>query len=276
MNADLLQAGLDELRTTGDVGPLYTALKQAGWKPPKEPVRATQQEILDRITVDPTSGCWVWTRSTKNGWAFYRGNAAYRLSWQAFVGPIPRGLQIDHVCRNRRCVRPHPDHLEPVTKAENGRRARAYIQKHPGEQVHNKAKRWCNRGHEFSPENTGSDSKGNRFCRTCQRARLGVWQRRLDETQPAHGPRWRVYGEAWLAARAGLVPTLDGPTLTSVEVSALWGVSFQAFSRWHKTYPDLLRPVGGGGKGNYLRWSAAEAQAIMDFRRFPKSYIADE
>lgn len=68
-------------------------------------------------------GCWRWT-GAKNGSGYASGinTPAYRVAYEWLVGPIPTGMQLDHLCRQRDCVNPH--HLEPVTKAENLRRAR--------------------------------------------------------------------------------------------------------------------------------------------------------
>ena len=70
------------------------------------------------------SPCWVWQRKIAHGYAYETVNRkavrAARLYYERYVGPIPHGLEIDHLCRNRACV--NPDHLEPVSRVENERR----------------------------------------------------------------------------------------------------------------------------------------------------------
>lgn len=75
------------------------------------------------LTID---GCWQWTGAVTSrgyGSAAHEGRtwSTHRLAYELLVGPIPAGLQIDHLCRNRRCC--NPEHLEPVTGRENVRRA---------------------------------------------------------------------------------------------------------------------------------------------------------
>jgi hypothetical protein len=76
--------------------------------------------------VEPTGFCWLWTGGMNNcgyGQVTFRGrtHSAHRVVWELLIGPIAKGLQLDHLCHVRSCV--NPDHLEPVTKSENMRRA---------------------------------------------------------------------------------------------------------------------------------------------------------
>lgn len=87
---------------------------------------------------------------------------AHRAMYEAFVGPIPEGLTIDHLCRRPACV--NPAHLEAVTMRENTLRADTAS-------TRNAAKTHCLRGHPFDPENTGIGGKGERVCLACRRMR---------------------------------------------------------------------------------------------------------
>lgn len=116
------------------------------------------------------SRCWEWTGATTSGYGVIRldGNGrlvrAHRAAYEMYVGAIPDGLQIDHLCRRRCCVNPY--HLEPVTQAENIRRggsSAAQIAKWA-------AMTHCRSGHERTPDNTHITPKGQRVCRVCQRA----------------------------------------------------------------------------------------------------------
>ena len=114
--------------------------------------------------------CWNWiARHTANGGygtiqiggragSFVR---AHRYAYELLAGPIPAGLQIDHLCRNRLCV--NPAHLEPVTQQENIARGDAGA--HYGSRTH------CKWGHPFDETNTGYRKNGGRYCRACARRR---------------------------------------------------------------------------------------------------------
>ena len=108
-----------------------------------------------------TSGCWLWMASTARGGygQFNDGTTmvrAHRFAYTAFVGEIPDGLDLDHLCRNRWCV--NPDHLEPVTRSENLRRG--YAARSP--------RRHCAQGHPFDQSNTFTRKDGGRGCRSCR------------------------------------------------------------------------------------------------------------
>lgn len=129
--------------------------------------RPAIDRMRDKIVV--IGQCWVWIGSlAPKGYARFRDDlgrkvSVHRFSWQYKNGPVPDGLVLDHLCRNRCCC--NPDHLEAVTNAENIRRGDVNWRKHL---TH------CKWGHEFTPENTRylqRHGHTERRCRTCSRGR---------------------------------------------------------------------------------------------------------
>ena len=113
--------------------------------------------LLSRVAPGPN--CWEWLgRRDHKGYGKFQRRMAHRAVYEATIGEIPDGLQLDHLCRNRGCV--NPAHLEPVTSAENTRRG-------VGIPAINAAKLACARGHLFTPENTYTDDRRRRDCRAC-------------------------------------------------------------------------------------------------------------
>jgi len=111
------------------------------------------------------SRCWVWRRHiSPNGYGIigvkigdgWQNKQAHRVSYESFIGPIPSGLDLDHLCRDRRCV--NPNHLDPVTRSENLKRSP--LMNRQGHKTH------CPRGHPYS----GVNSRGGRFCHKCAAA----------------------------------------------------------------------------------------------------------
>jgi hypothetical protein len=119
--------------------------------------------------VEKTKSCWIWLGShvTKEeyGRFWLQGKTvnAHRASWILFKGMIPEDKQIDHLCRNRRCV--NPDHLEVVEQKENILRGESLSAKR-ARQTH------CVHGHELSGPNLYIRHGGGRRCRKCARLRM--------------------------------------------------------------------------------------------------------
>lgn len=105
-------------------------------------------------------GCWEWL-GTRSPLGYGRAGDAWshRLSYEAFVGPIPGELTLDHLCRNRACC--NPAHLEAVTLTENKRRGESPA-------AVNARKVRCPLGHPYAGANLIRHAKGRR-CRECKR-----------------------------------------------------------------------------------------------------------
>jgi hypothetical protein len=119
-----------------------------------KPATAVLDRMADKFTVG--DGCWLWTGAkTPYGYGkiltFRSIRVAHRVLYEALVGPVPEGMELDHLCRTPACVR--PDHLEPVSHRENI--SRALWKTH------------CVRGHALTNANTYRYSYG-RVCRLCQ------------------------------------------------------------------------------------------------------------
>lgn len=123
---------------------------------------------LDAWTAGNFSECWEWPGAkTSAGYGNTRSGGknrlAHRVSYERFVGPIPAGLTLDHLCRNRACI--NPKHLEPVTMRENNRRGMSPAGK-KSRQTH------CLIGHPFDEANTyHRPGREGRECRACHRIR---------------------------------------------------------------------------------------------------------
>lgn len=145
--------------------------------------------LLSKV-VPGEGGCWIWTGAllpTGYGqmWNGSKPTSAHRLSYELRYGPIPKGLQIDHLCRVRRCIR--PDHMEAVTARENWLRGKTPSRL-------NMDKTHCLRGHLFEGHNVMVQSRGGRNCRECHnlRARTPEYKRRRNRARARHMDRIRA------------------------------------------------------------------------------------
>lgn len=181
-----------------------------------------ERRFMSRVKV-ADSGCWIWQGPPKSRGKYGQLQvnginwSAHRYAYLHLVGPVPDGLHLDHVCRDTMCV--NPDHLEPVTPAENTRRTMFYrpepthcakgheypTAKQPGERRqcvvcrrdasrrrnalrprkghHNSRKTHCVNGHPLSGGNLGINStNGGRYCLICARvSRAAYAQRRTAQ-----------------------------------------------------------------------------------------------
>lgn len=134
------------------------------------PLRAS---IVERIN---PGDCWEWTgriMPPPNGYGTIGGKLAHKVIWELLVGPVPEGLELDHLCRTNHCVK--PDHLEPVSHWENMRRGGNSIKSH------------CKRGHLLSGANLRREpsvtARGYaRRCKACHNlnAQRRYWLKRGD------------------------------------------------------------------------------------------------
>jgi hypothetical protein len=136
--------------------------------------RALRERLLSKAVINWETGCWEWTACRNStgygviGVDSHRNRKAHRVSYELMVGPIPAGLQLDHLCRVRHCI--NPAHLEPVTSRENTMRSPISIA------AINAAKTYCSSGrHEYTPENTINRKGGKRSCRECNREVQKRW-----------------------------------------------------------------------------------------------------
>lgn len=138
--------------------------------------------------VEKTETCWLWKSAcTQKGYGIIRlggrsgrNAGAHRFAYEMCVGPIPDGLQIDHLCRVPACV--NPDHLEPVTPQENVVRSARFRVTH------------CPRGHEYTEANTYYEKATKRRCRAC----AVEWQARY---RAEHRDELRAYFRAFRQRR---------------------------------------------------------------------------
>lgn len=146
-----------------------------------------REKVLARFwkKVNKTDTCWLWTGyiGPLGYGRFYmdsRTLQAHRASFILSGRQIPHGLDLDHLCRVRSCVR--PDHLEPVTRGENSRRSPFTVTSIHLSRTH------CPHGHEYAGENLYVDPRGFRGCRACHRERERVGHKRRKASRVLGSP----------------------------------------------------------------------------------------
>lgn len=150
---------------------------------------AKRQPVEPRFLakVQKTETCWLWTAwIERNGygrfWLDGRQHGAHRVAYELYVGRIPDGLEIDHLCRVKHCV--NPAHLEVVTPRENVRRMAAH------RTAYQHLRDSCPNGHPYDDSNTIVTSTG-RACLTCKRDANRAYYERNRELVIQRAARWR-------------------------------------------------------------------------------------
>ena len=138
------------------------------WRKHGDPLWSGRPSIAERFkakVAHADNGCWIWLAGNDGKYGvFYTGGTpknvkAHRFSYELHIGPIPQGLDLDHLCRTKLCV--NPAHLEPVTRSENLRRAVPF-NSYP-------KKSHCPQGHPYSGDNLIVAATGESLCRACRR-----------------------------------------------------------------------------------------------------------
>ena len=177
--------------------PYQLAWRKAMFKgTPRQP-RSTWCRFNEKLIPGP-GDCWYWRAGhfKKTGYAMFsirgqdgkwRPTVAHRVAYELYIGEIPAGLDLDHLCQNRGCV--NPWHLEPVTRAVNLSRGMS-----PAAVAVRENR--CAAGHEYTPENTyrKPSQPNKRICRECMRRR--------DNARNADGGRREHYRKMYQQRKA--------------------------------------------------------------------------
>ncbi len=183
------------LRATGARHARPVAALAARW-----PLTADER-FWDSVEKRGDDLCWIWKRNQSHRYGRIKIEqkqwVAHRYAYESLIGPVPDGLELDHLCGNPKCV--NPAHLEPVSHATNidrGRKGKGKVKS-------------CPRGHPYVQSNTRYTKRGSPLCLECERDR----GRERHRQQPrSEWPTWQRRARRHLVARAGGRCEIEGCT----------------------------------------------------------------
>ena len=153
--------------------------------------KSVSERLLEKYVV-LDNGCWQWQGAVSSHYGTIKASQTldggrrtllvHRLSYEIHKGPIPEGLQIDHLCHNKLCI--NVEHLEAVTSQVNCMR-----KLNKDNQYVNRAH--CSQGHEYSWDNTSYTKSGSRVCLSCQRARQTGYRNNNRKAYNDYIREWR-------------------------------------------------------------------------------------
>lgn len=143
--------------------------------------KQVEERFWSCVEPEPNTGCWLWAgTANRRGYGRFTGRdrrmQAHRFAYELLIGPIPQGLELDHLCRVTCCV--NPDHLEPVTHKVNVLRGLS-----PTADCAQRVS--CPRGHPYDEQNTHWRRGGRRACKRCKHLMTAAWRRRVRERRRA-------------------------------------------------------------------------------------------
>lgn len=159
---DLCSRHYQRWKKYGD--PLVTIVRFPGLRGRDPLDRFMEKVVISDTAFFEDTPCWEWdAHRDRDGYGRFHADGrdwlAHKWLYEQSNGPVPDGLELDHLCRNRACC--NSAHLEAVTRYENIMRGVCFTAVQ-ARQTH------CNKGHEFSRENTYFHN-GARHCRACSR-----------------------------------------------------------------------------------------------------------
>lgn len=140
------------------------------------------KRFWSHVAMDAADECWPYVGRTRTGYGqFWDGQRivqAHRFAYEALVGPVPDGLELDHLCRNRQCC--NPAHLEPVSGRENKLRG-------AGPSAVFAKRDHCRNGHPLTGDNIFPVNPAiGRRCRQCDSERKRqAWAQRNGRSRPS-------------------------------------------------------------------------------------------